>query len=157
MFYSRSSSIRFGRRSYGGWRWGGVCLIRLKQERPRFVPKFMGISSENAAHRFAVQWEFEGRTHEGVYIPRRDTSSRLNWLAGGKIFPGVHHHASFKVDEKDDQFHVALKSDDGEMEFSVHCEIAKDLSARSVFADLEEASDFFKEGALGYSASGCAG
>ena len=34
----------------------GICLIRLKQIRPRFVPAFMGISSENAAHRIAVEW-----------------------------------------------------------------------------------------------------
>src|SRR5688572_13695007 len=56
----------------------GVCLIRLKQVRPRFLPSFLGISSENAAHRIAVEWEVEGKTKEGVYIPRRDTSSWFN-------------------------------------------------------------------------------
>lgn len=35
----------------------GVCLIRLKQLRPRFVPGRFGITSENAAHRIAVEWE----------------------------------------------------------------------------------------------------
>jgi len=30
------------------------CLIRLKDIRPRFFPSFLGISSENAAHRIAV-------------------------------------------------------------------------------------------------------
>ncbi|MFP6752500.1 MAG: hypothetical protein VB855_12540, partial [Pirellulaceae bacterium] len=29
----------------------GVCLIRLRQLRPRFVPRFLGLDSENAAHR----------------------------------------------------------------------------------------------------------
>ena len=33
----------------------GVCLIRLKNIRPRFLPSFLGISSENAAHRIAVE------------------------------------------------------------------------------------------------------
>src|ERR1051326_1862789 len=56
----------------------GVCLIRLKKIRPRFLPSFLGISSENAAHRIAVEWENDGETKEGVFIPRRDTSSRLN-------------------------------------------------------------------------------
>src|SRR5271155_4194265 len=58
----------------------GVCLIQI---RPRFVPSFLGISSENAAHRIAVQWEQDGVRREGVFIPRRDTSSRLNTLVGG--------------------------------------------------------------------------
>jgi len=32
----------------------GICLIRLKEIRPKGLPKFMGISSENGAHRIAV-------------------------------------------------------------------------------------------------------
>ncbi len=66
----------------------GVCLIRLKHIRPRFWPAMLGVSSENAAHRIAVQWEAGDELREGVYIPRRDTSSRLNSLVGGRLFPG---------------------------------------------------------------------
>src|SRR5438105_3781853 len=62
----------------------GVCLIRLRDIRPRSVPPFLGLSSENAAHRVAVEWDQDGDTREGVFIPRRDTSSRLNTLAGGR-------------------------------------------------------------------------
>jgi hypothetical protein len=65
----------------------GICLIRLRGVRPRFVPSWLGISSENAAHRSAVEWDEGGRVREGVYIRRRDTSSRLNALAGGRVFP----------------------------------------------------------------------
>src|SRR3984893_10338567 len=54
----------------------GVCLIRLKHIRPRFLPSFVGIGSENAAHRIAVEWDENGQYREGVFIPRRDTSSR---------------------------------------------------------------------------------
>jgi hypothetical protein len=35
----------------------GICLIRLKKVRPTFLPSWLGISSENAAHRVAVEWE----------------------------------------------------------------------------------------------------
>src|SRR3984893_17160095 len=86
----------------------GVCLIRLKAIRPRFLPSFLGISSENAAHRIAVEWDEDGKTKEGVFIPRRDTSSRLNTLLGGRIFPGVYHHAAFHVHEKGDHYPVAM-------------------------------------------------
>jgi hypothetical protein len=85
----------------------GVCLIRLKGIRPRFVPSFLGIGSENAAHRIAVEWDQDGKTREGVFIPRRDTSSRLNTLAGGRLFPGSHHHASFQVQERKDRYRTS--------------------------------------------------
>src|SRR5205814_7424198 len=65
----------------------GICLIRLKQVRPMLLPSWLGISSENAAHRTAVEWDVNGTVREGVYVRRRDTSSWLNALAGGRLFP----------------------------------------------------------------------
>jgi hypothetical protein len=44
----------------------GICLIRLKQIRPRSLPALLGLSSENAAHRIAVEWEEHGAYREGV-------------------------------------------------------------------------------------------
>ena len=90
----------------------GVCLIRLKHIRPKFLPAFLGISSENAAHRIAVEWDQNGETKQGVFVPRRDTSSRINTLLGGRLFPGMHSHATFQVQEHDDNFRVGLTSDD---------------------------------------------
>src|SRR5688572_30835362 len=79
------------------WGLAGICLIRLEAIRPRGFPSACGIASENAAHRIAVEWDEGGRRREGVYIPRRDTNSLLNRLAGGRLFPGVHHAAEFRV------------------------------------------------------------
>ena len=129
----------------------GVCLIRLKGIRPRFLPSFLGISSENAAHRIAVEWGQDGETKEGVFIPRRDTSSRLNTLLGGRLFPGVHHHASFQVQEHDDQYRIVLDSDDRRTHLLVEGHVAQELPRTSVFGSLKEASDFFEGGSLGYS------
>jgi hypothetical protein len=39
----------------------GLCLLWFKNIRPRFLPAFLGITSENAAHRIAVEWEHEDR------------------------------------------------------------------------------------------------
>jgi hypothetical protein len=129
----------------------GVCLIRLRSIRPRFVPSFLGISSENAAHRIAVEWDQDGESREGVFIPRRDTSSRLNTLVGGRLFPGVHHHADFQVEEHDDRYRVELNSDDHKTHLLVQGQIAPDLDGASVFGSLKNASDFFQRGSLGYS------
>ncbi len=135
----------------------GVCLIRLKSIRPKFIPTQFGLNSENAAHRIAVQWRDNRRYREGVYIPRRDTSSRLNALIGGNLFPGVHSLADFTVQENDDQFQVSLDSKDGETHVSVKAHLSDKLPDQSIFNALEEVSDFFENGSLGYSATRQAG
>jgi hypothetical protein len=129
----------------------GVCLIRLKDIRPRWLPSFLGISSENAAHRIAVEWDHQGKTQEGVFIPRRDTSSRLNTLAGGTLFPGVHHHAAFHVQEHADRYRIELNSDDRHTHLLVDGHVAQEFPTTSVFGSLREASAFFEKGSLGYS------
>ena len=131
----------------------GICLIRLKHVRPAFLPAWCGISSENAAHRTAVEWDDNGTTREGVYVRRRDTNSWLNSLAGGRIFPGIHNHATFTVNETTEHFEVALRSDDGETSMSVKGHLTDKLPAASMFESLEEASVFYQAGSLGYSAT----
>ena len=140
-----------------GYAIGGICLIRLKRVRPKMLPIPWGIGSENAAHRIAVQWDADGETKDGVYIPRRDTSSRLNSIAGGRIFPGAHHRAQFTVEETDDHFSVAMTSDDGDANVHVSGSVISDISASSVFNTLKSASDFFELGSLGYSDSNTVG
>ena len=53
-----------------GYAIAGICLIRLEEIRPGGLPALLGVSSENAAHRIAVEWDepSEG-TSEGVFIP----------------------------------------------------------------------------------------
>jgi len=136
-----------------GYAVAGICLIRLAGIRPRFLPQWIGLRSENAAHRIAVEWNDAGRVKQGVYIPRRDTSSRLNALVGGRLFPGVHHHAQFKVDESADSVAVALKSDDGQVQARVKGRATQKWPADSIFAGRAEASGFFESGSLGYSAT----
>ncbi|MBA3481651.1 MAG: DUF2071 domain-containing protein [Pirellulales bacterium] len=129
----------------------GVCLIRLKSVRPHFLPSWVGFSSENAAHRMAVEWEDDGAVREGVYVRRRDTNLWLNTLAGGRIFPGVHHHAKFVVAETTDHFNVAVRSDDRQIDISVQARRSDELPSSSIFQSAAEASAFFESGRLGYS------
>jgi hypothetical protein len=134
-----------------GYAIAGICLIRLKQIRPKFMPLRIGFGSENAAHRIAVEWEDAGVTREGVFIPRRDTSSRFNALVGGRLFPGEHHHAKFDVQENADKMSLSIASDDGQMHVAVRGQVADHLPTNSVFESLAEASQFFEAGSLGYS------
>src|SRR5438477_650084 len=103
----------------------GICLIRLEQIRPRHFPSFLGLSSENAAHRIAVLWENKtGQTEEGVFIPRRDTNSRLNHFAGGRLFPGEHNRASFEVETSQETINFKMDSDDGEVALRLRAQVA---------------------------------
>jgi len=128
----------------------GICLIRLKQIRPKGLPKQFGISSENGAHRIAVEWTENGELKEGVFIPRRDTSSRLNSIAGGTIFPGIHHLADFTVNESNGNYNVAFKSSDN-TSLSIIAKETDDWNNESVFDNLECVSNFFENGSIGYS------
>ncbi len=130
----------------------GVCLIRLEKIRPAGLPEIVGFSSENAAHRIAVQWKDErGAEKEGVFIPRRDTDALLNRLAGGRLFPGEHYAARFQVAERDRHIDFAMESEDGKVRIKVVGDETESLPPSSRFQSLAEASSFFEGGSLGYS------
>lgn len=131
----------------------GVCLIRLKDVRPRGFPATCGLTSENAAHRVAVEWDEKGVTREGVFIPRRDTSSVWQAFVGGRLFPGVHHFSKFSVNETDSDFQLQMRSRDGIASIELRARRASKISTTSVFTSLAEASEFFARGSIGYSAT----
>ena len=131
----------------------GICLIRLEDMRPRSFPLAPGLSSENAAHRIAVVWEDETGSHEGVYIPRRDTGSFFNHLIGGRLFPGEHHRATFRVTDEEERIDIHMRSADGQVELNIAGHTAGELPASSIFRTVHEASAFFEGGAIGYSAT----
>jgi hypothetical protein len=149
---------RFTPKLQGNHAIAGVCLIRLEAIRPRLLPAFTGISSENAAHRVAVLWEADaGEKKEGVFIPRRDTGSLMNHLAGGRIFPGEHHRAVFNVCEDGKQIDFRMRSVDGSVSVRVSGHIGGTIPSSSCFSTLEKASSFFEPGSLGYSVTSEAG
>jgi uncharacterized protein YqjF (DUF2071 family) len=130
----------------------GICLIRLEQIRPRWLPSFLGIASENAAHRIAVLWDDPpGVESEGVFIPRRDTGSFLNHLAGGRLFPGEHHLADFDVTDDGSKITMAIRARDGRMAVDLRAQQSDSLPNTSCFASLQESSAFFAGGSVGYS------
>src|SRR5947209_3583772 len=96
----------------GGVALAGICLIRLTELRPRPLPRWLGVTTENVAHRFAVEWDGPGRTETGVFVPRRDTSSRLAVLVGGRGFPGTMEHGRFCVREDGERVDIGYESDE---------------------------------------------
>jgi hypothetical protein len=132
----------------------GICLIRLERERPAGFPQIFGLSSENAAHRVAVEWtEPDGQVREGVYVPRRDTDSMVNRLAGGRLFASEYHAARFDVKDHGGRIDFSMRSADGCGSVEVVGEEADELPTGSIFESVEESSTFFEKGSLGYSPS----
>ena len=135
----------------GGQAIVGICLIRLGQLRPVGLPGWLGLNSENAAHRFAVAWDVGDETRTGVYIPRRDTDSALNVRLGGRLFPGMHHAARFTSKESSDRIAVRMRSDDGAVAVRVEGSASRTLPGTSVFRSVEQASQFFAKDSQGLS------
>ena len=131
----------------------GICLIRLGQLRPSGLPGWVGMRSENAAHRIAVEWDGPQGRSTGVYIARRDSGSVINVLAGGRLFPGEHSLARFDVRETARDLHVAFASRDETISVSVDVRTVERFQGSELFADLAQASDFFRRGSAGFSAT----
>lgn len=142
---------------YGGHGVGGVCMIRFKHLRPRFAPAWIGLGSENAAHRIAVEWEQDGESREGVFIPRRDTNSWFNKTLGGRVFPGIFQRSLFESRETDSSVALRIVRADGGTEIAFAGHLAEQLPSGSIFPSLEAAAGFFSLGATGYSATDVAG
>jgi Uncharacterized conserved protein (COG2071) len=136
----------------GGVGVAGICLIRLGRLRPHGVPGALGMTTENVAHRFAVEWDEGGVTRTGVYVPRRDSSSGLSALAGGRLFPGGHLRASIRVRESDQELTISVHNHEQPMSVKVSARDADSLGS-SLFASLDAAIEFFRNGSQGYSPS----
>lgn len=135
---------------HGDWAHAGICLIRLEHVRPACSPIELGLASENVAHRYAVH-EDGGR--QGVFVARRDTDNLLNHLAGGRMFPGVHGRAKFRIDDRLDasgELAIEVEGDDG-LAIAVRGRAATSWPRSSVFASLDEASEFYARGVRGWS------
>lgn len=126
----------------------GVCLMRLGDLRPAWVRPSIGWSTENAAHRIAVEWDDETGTDQGVYIPQRHSASWLPVLIGGRLFPGVQKHARFETSETDDRLRLSMSYPGG----AVKADVAVTPTFTSgLFGSLEEVSSFFQRGSIGWS------
>ena len=134
-----------------GWAMAGVCLIRLEQLRPRGLPAFTGLSSENMAHRIAVRYPCDGGMKDGVYILRRETDQAFVSLLGGHLFPGVHHRAQFDVIDGHRLVGVDVRTRDHKADVTFAGLESEQWQATPAFATFGEASEFFRRGCCGFS------
>lgn len=126
----------------------GVCVLGLESIRPSGAPGRGGLRSENAAHRIAVEWDGERGVERGVFIFERHSSAWHPVLFGGRLFPGVHRRARFRIEESDGRY--ALTMEAGAHSLAADVEVGGEWSS-GFFASVQEASDFYRSGRVGWS------
>jgi Uncharacterized conserved protein (COG2071) len=128
---------------YHGYAIVGVCLIGLESLRPRGLPGWVGVNTENAVHRMVAEWiDSQGHSHARIFVARRDTDLWLTTILRGKLFPGGYHRARFAVEESLGHVEFACRSIDRKMEISFSGDDTLQLPASSCFKSLHE--DFFR-------------
>lgn len=132
----------------GGSALAGVCVLGLESIRPKWMPGRWGLRSENAAHRIAVEWEAPDGVERGVFIVGRHSSAWHPVLFGGRLFPGVHRKARFRVQESGDRYAVTMQA--GEHSLDADVEVSGDWSS-GAFDSVEAASAFYRAGRIGWS------
>ena len=142
--------VPFRPQTVAGWAVAGVCFIALRHLRPAGLPAALGFSSENVAHRFAVEWDDDDGRHVGVYVPRRNSGSRVIAWSGGRVFPGRHDLARFQVDDSGTDLHIEVASRDGTVRLLVTLRTARDMTGE-LFSSVDQAIDFFRTAPVGYS------
>lgn len=126
----------------------GICILGLESIRPIWAQRRWGLRSENAAHRMAVEWDGPDGPERGVFIFERHSSAWHPVLFGGRLFPGVHRKARFRLEETGDRYGVAMSARGTALDADV--EIVDEWTS-DVFASIEEASDFYRAGRIGWS------
>jgi hypothetical protein len=140
----------FSPKLYHGYAIVGVSLMRVGSIRPRGLPAWLGVSSENAVYQIASEWvDRKGQAHEGSFVARRDTDLWLSAIAGGRLFSKKCHRARFVVKESASHAEVAYQSLDKTAELTFSGDDGPGLPASSCFKSLQE--DFFRTGNSGSS------
>jgi len=74
-------------------------------------------------------------------------------MVGGRIFPGRHYLADFNVEESGGNYHIDFTSSDNTT-ILIDAKETSSFNSNSIFETLQNASDFFEKGEVGYSPNG---
>jgi uncharacterized protein YqjF (DUF2071 family) len=129
-----------------GYAVGGICQVSLSEMRPKGLPNILGAKSHNVAHRIAAITS----KGEGVFVTRRDTNSVINTISSGRLFPGVYKKADFQVESNDQSYSVRIEQE-GNCLMNIKAKVSEDIEPTSIFNSVNEISDFFLTGNIGWS------
>ena len=128
----------------------GICLLRIERARPKGLPEFLRLASENMAHRYAIRFAQRDGEEEGVFIPRRDTDDGFVQLLGGRAFPGYAHRARFRIQETAGGLEMEVHTDNAVADLHVQARWPATWQGSKVFDSFEDASNFFRQAPCGF-------
>jgi hypothetical protein len=88
-----------------------------------------------------------------VFIWRRDTDRSLVALLGGRLFPGVHGHATFDVSEAPDRLRYSIRTDDDRAHVGLAVAVVDAWQSTELFPTFDDVVRFFERGDRGFSCS----
>lgn len=143
----------FRPRTIDGCGIAGFTFIRQRHQRIKGLPRALGLSSDLVLFRVAVEWEAGGRLHQGLYVPRRYSSSRIHALAGGgQIYPGTYRLARVRFRDLGDEYNLHMHSRERTKQRVVlRAKTTQRFPFESVMGTLETAVRFAQAGRDGYS------
>ena len=133
--------------THGGFAFWNVVVCRVGAMRPRFAPRFLGMSYWHVAYRLYARH----RSLEGLHFVRSDCDSAvLSWM--GNVMTDFHFHAAgVRVEEEDARVRIAIDSPDAPGAAEIDRRAPPALPEGSPFRSVEEAAAFLKYKPLGLS------
>ena len=117
----------------------GCCMIEIADIRPWPLPAVVGVNVRAAAHRISIEVGPEDSPTMAVYVPGRNTDSKMAILAGGRVFPGVHKQSHVDVVDTPDELGWSIRNDstaDSTFDIVANADLSNAAPATSEVADI---------------------
>lgn len=139
--------------TFGGCAFWNVVVCRVEAMRPRFAPRFLGMSYWHVAYRLYARFRpAAGEPIEGLYFVRSDCDRPLMAAMGNLMTDFNFHTAAVTVEERGSHVRIQVDSPDAPATADVDRGRTVELASGSPFGSVEQAAAFLKYKPAGLSA-----
>ncbi len=131
--------------THGGFAFWSAVVSELREMRPAFLPRVMGISYRHVAYRVYVRCHPPaGPPQPGLYFLRSDCDSHFVRLAGNALTDFRFRTAGIGIEDLADRCTLRVVSSDAPAEAILDRHAPATLAAGSPFNSIEDAGSFLK-------------
>lgn len=131
--------------THGGFAFWSAVVSELREMRPAFLPRMMGIHYRHVAYRVYVRCHPRaGPPQPGLYFLRSDCDSDLIRLAGNALTDFRFRTAGIEIEDSADRCTLRVVSPDAPAQAVLDQRTPAALTAGSPFHSLEDAAIFLK-------------
>ena len=130
-------------RSFRGLGVAGIWIER-QESVSRLLPARLASTQNVVHHVYVTRERVPRRERAGIFVLRRDTSSR--WQSWSTAGPQVvrKHHARFRIRRRREAIDLVADSDDRVMHVALAAQLCEQLPANSVFRSIADATAFLR-------------